>query len=925
MNTHISHWTLALALTSTIGLLAACGGGDPEKLMASAEAYLVKGDARSATIELKTALQKKPDSAAARFLLGKALLAGDEPVGAAVELRKALELKHPPELVLPELVRALLEQGRHKEIITEFGTATIENKEAFAGVKTLVGSAHARMGVGTEAMAAFKQALDAVPGYVPAQTGIARQLAVNGDREAAMKATSDIIASGKADADTWVLQGDLLALAKGDKEGAVAAYRKAIGISRSHLAAHSGIIQLRVATGDPKAAAEQVAELQKLRPAHPMTRYFQAQVAFLQGDHKAAKEIVVHLVKSAPNNPQLNQLAGAIELASGSAEVARAHLSRAVQAAPNSVISRRLLATAYLRSGEANRALEMLQPMLAQAAPDGIALALAGESQMQLGNLDKASAFFAQAAKANPSDVNHLTALARTRFLKGDAVGAVADLEQIAAGDAGTVADLALINAQLRRREFKGALKAIDALERKQPAKPMASHLRGTAYLGLKDPAQARTAFEKALSIDPTFFPAALNLAALDVAEKKPQLAQQRFEAILKKQPGHLRALLALAELRARNGASKQEITDLLATAVRLNPSESAAHLALINHHLLSKLPEAALTAAQQADAALPAQPAILDALGRAQLAAGQPNQALTTFNKIVALQPGNPLAHMRIADMKLASKDPDAAIQSLKRAAAAKPDAPLIQLRLFEIELRAGRSSEAMALARDLQTRQPAHSMGFVLEGDVQRTLKNDDAALTAYKNALKKSFPGAAAKRVHALLWATGKRADADQFEATWTKEHANDIQFAAYLGNAALARRDLSRAESAYRRVIELQPNHVVALNNLAWTLIQVNKPGALALAEKANTIRPNQPSLMDTLALALAAEKRFDQALEVQQKALALAPDNNHTRFGLARIYVQAGQPAKARDLLESLAKLGDKFPAQPEVQRLLAGL
>ena len=924
MNTFLHRWTLVLTL-SAAAALAACGGGDPQKLMASAKAYLDKGDAKSAVIELKTALQSQPDSAEARYLLGKALLVSEEPVGAAVELRKALDLKHPRDIVLPDLAKAMLEQGQHKELIAQYADATLDNKEALASLKTSIGLAQARNGAADAAMAAFKQAIDAAPGHVPALTAMARQMAVGNDRDGAIKAADAIIASSKADADAWVLQGDLLAYGKGDKEGAIAAYRKAIGLTGNHLAAHAGIIQLQVATSDTKGAAEQVAALQKVRPNHPSTRFFQAQVAYLQADFKAAKELVLQLLKGAPDHPQINQLAGAIELASGSNESARAYLNKALQAAPGSVIARRLLASSYLKSGEAQKALDLLQPLLTQAAPDGVALGVAGEAHLQLGELDKAAAMFAQAAKANPSNTNNLTALARTRFLKGDAVGAVADLEQIAAADKGDVADLELVNTQLRRRDFAGALKAIDGLERKQPGKPLAAQLRGVAYVGLKDMAQARASFEKALSLDAGFFPAAFNLAGLDIADKKPQAAQQRFEAILKAQPGHLRALLALADLRARNGGSKQEVTDLLATAVRLNPGEAAAHLSLINNHLVNKQAELALTAAQQADAALPNQPAILDALGRAQYAGGQPNQAVATYNRIIALQPGSPLAHMRVAEMKLASKDNDAAIDSLKRAVAAKPDALLPLQRLFALELQAGRHADALKLARDVQKRQPAHSLGFVFEGDVQRAQKSDAAALASYKTALGKVAPGIAAPRYHNLLTAMGKKAESDQFVTTWAKDQPNDVAFVVYLADNALARKDYANAELAYRRVAELQPTQVAALNNIAWLMVKANKPGALPFAEKANELQPNQPALMDTLALALAAEKRIDQALELQKKALALAPDSNVLRLTMARLHVQAGQKPQARELLESLAKLGDKFPDQADVKALLAGL
>ena len=925
MTTHSTRWTLACSLALAATLLAACGTDSPEKLLASAKAYLAKGELRPAVIELKTALQKTPDSPEARFLLGKALLASEEPVVAEVELRKALDLKHPRQAVLPELARAMLDQGKNKEIIAQFGSEIRDDKLAQARLKTTLGWAHARSAAPPQAEAAFKQALEAVPGHVPAQVGLARLLAVQGDRDAAVKTIDAIIAAGTADAETWLLKGDLLAYGQSDRDGAIAAYRKAIAIDKANLAAHAGIIVLQMSSGDSKAAGDQVAELQKVRPGHPMTGFFQAQVAYEKGDFKSAKELVAQLLKVAPDHPQVNQLAGAIELASGSVTVARSHLSKTLQAAPDSVAARRMLAAAYLKSGEGSKALELLEPMLAQTPSDGVAYAMAGEAHMQAGNLDKASAMFSLAAKANPKNTANLTALARTRFLKGDTLGAVADLQQIAASDKGAVADLELVNTQLRSRDYQGALKSIDGLERKLPGKPMPSLLRGAAYLGLKDTAQARASFEKALTHDAAFFPAAFNLATLDVAEKKPQVAQQRFESIIKAQPGHLRALLAQADLRARNGASKQEVSDLLTTAVRLNPTQASAHLSLINNHMVNKQNEAALAAAQQADAALPDQPAILDALGRAQLAAGQQNQALSTFNKMAAGQPGNAAIQMRVADANLAMKNSGAAIQSLKRAVAASPDFVPALLRLFALEVQAGQTTEALKLARDLQKRQPAHSLGFVLEGDAHRAQKNNDAALAAYKTALGKTAPSNAAARYHGLLTSSGKQAEAGKFAGTWAKDHANDVTFAVYLGDAALARKDLPAAEAAYRHVVELQPNHAASLNNIAWLMVKTNQPGALQYAEKANALVPNQPALMDTLAMALAAERKLDQALEIQKSAVALAPGNNIMRLGLARLYAQAGQKPQARELLEPLSKLGEKFADHAEVKTLLAGL
>jgi Flp pilus assembly protein TadD len=78
-------------------------------------------------------------------------------------------------------------------------------------------------------------------------------------------------------------------------------------------------------------------------------------------------------------------------------------------------------------------------------------------------------------------------------------------------------------------------------------------------------------------------------------------------------------------------------------------------------------------------------------------------------------------------------------------------------------------------------------------------------------------------------------------------------------------------------------------------------------------------------MDTLAYVLALDRHPQRAVELQKKAMALAPQNNGLRLTLAKIYLESGDKVNARAELDTLAKLGDKFGAQAEVTRLLATL
>ena len=73
----------------------------------------------------------------------------------------------------------------------------------------------------------------------------------------------------------------------------------------------------------------------------------------------------------------------------------------------------------------------------------------------------------------------------------------------------------------VRQKKFDAALAAVAAIEKKQPDKPLAHDLRGSVLLAKQDVAGARQSFERALVIDPAYFPAAANLARLDLAREE--------------------------------------------------------------------------------------------------------------------------------------------------------------------------------------------------------------------------------------------------------------------------------------------------------------------------------------------------------------------------------------------------------------------
>ena len=920
-----SSFVLLLSVSISAALLAGCGEQTPEALLASAKDYLAKKEPRAAVIQLKSALQKQPGLAEARFLLGSTLLDGADAVAAEVELRKSLDFKYPEASVLPLLAKALVLQGKGQRVIQDYAAVELTEPAASAALKTALATAYAQQGNNAKAHLALDDALRRMPGFDRALLVQAQLKAAEHEFDAAAELTEQILVKNPNNYEALQLKGNLLYFVKNDVKAALQAQRQALAVRKDWLPAHASILEILLTQRDLAAAKTQLDELKQIAPNDPLTKYFGAQLAYLTQDYKTAKELEQQLLKVAPDDVKVLLLAGSIELQAGSLVQAESFASKALQSQPDLAMARLLLARIHLRSGQAPKARETLAPLLDKADVGAEVLALAGQAALQSGDATNAEAYFSRAAKLDPNDMRSRTVLALAQFSKGNAELGFAQLHSIAASDTGTIADMAIISARLRERAYDAALKAIDSMERKQPDKPLPAQLRGQVQLALRDAAGARQSFVKALSIDPLFFPAAASLAELDLREKKPDAARKRFDKILAADPRHVQALIAIADLRAQAGAGKDEVAGLLGDAVRLNPTVAAPRLLLVELYLRTKDINAALAAAQVGVAALPDSPELLDALGRAQMASADINQAISSFNKLATLQKLSPQPQMRLADAYMALKNPAAARQSLNGALEVAPQFLPAQRGLIILELSAGHPEQAMVVARTVQRERPDQSFGYLLAGDVEAFRKNWAAAAADYREGLKRGASPELASKLHGVLVTAQKPADAQTFAAEWMKEHPQDVAFRTYLANQALAQRDFSDAHALLLGIVQLQPENATALNNLAWVTNKLRKPDAANYAEMAIALMPTQPDFMDTLATILADAGQVSKALEIEKKAIALAPDDPAFRLNLAKLYLKFGDKVLAKTELTRLAQLGTKFAGQAEVGELLKAL
>ena len=674
-------WLLAALALALLG----CAKESPDRLVASAHRYLAQGETAAAAIQVRNALQQKPEDGALRLLLGRILLDSRDPVSAGHELRKALQYGQSQDSALPLLARAMLEQGKAEELLREFGPGAasapgaraLTAPESEAAFKSVLGQAQLLTGRTADAALSFRAAASAVPGDVPAQIGLIRVQAIEGKLEEAAQAAEHLSAAHPHSAGAHMLVSDLRSL-RGDRAGSIAALEQAVRAEGRDVAARYALVAALVSAQRFDAAAAQLDEVRKLAKGELQIQYFDALIALGQNNLVKARDALARMLKSAPEHVAGLVLAAAVELQAKQPSAAETYLRRAITLAPQHMGARRMLVRTYLVSDQPAKALEALQPLLSDRFGTDPSLAmLAGETYLANGAMREASDYYKVASQQAAQNAVARMRLAQIALVTGDAEVGIKELEALtAAAGAPTQADHALITGYMRNNQLDRALQAAQRLAAKEPDRPLAYQLLGSVYVAAKDFSAAREQFTKALDVAPGYLPAIAGLSNLDIAANRPADARQRFDAVVAKEPANEQALLGLAGVMARTGAPAAEIATTLQRAIRANPQSSSAHLALIAHFLRLKEANLALSAAQEARAALPNDIRILYALGRAQEAAGQANQAADTFN--------------RLASLKLPST------------------LPLMQSDLAERALRAGNLSSAAALYRDVVERDP-------------------------------------------------------------------------------------------------------------------------------------------------------------------------------------------------------------------------
>jgi tetratricopeptide (TPR) repeat protein len=213
-----------------------------------------------------------------------------------------------------------------------------------------------------------------------------------------------------------------------------------------------------------------------------------------------------------------------------------------------------------------------------------------------------------------------------------------------------------------------------------------------------------------------------------------------------------------------------------------------------------------------------------------------------------------------------------------LKQAPNSRP----VRLLLAATTARIGKLDLAVQQYQWLQSDDPKSAVADASLGDVYRAKGDINSALASYQRAREIS---------------------------------PNDPKIIAMIAYLESTSGQATEAIADLRRQLALDPENVIAMNNLAFSLAEMGSDldQALALAEKAQRKAPSNPGIADTLGWVYTKKGLNDSAVQVFNGLVKKYPDQSAFRYHLGIALLQQGKLDEARVALT--LSLANKPPKQ----------
>ncbi|TCO74335.1 XrtA/PEP-CTERM system TPR-repeat protein PrsT [Chromatocurvus halotolerans] len=916
--------TAVLLACLTVAFLGACSSPETEQeLLARASTALEAGNINAATVDIKTALQKNPDSGAARLLLGEAYMRQRDPAAAVTEFRRAVE-----------------NQG---------------------GIESHVRYAQARAELGETGSLLAAQAGESPPGSEDAryQAAVARAHSLNGDFDAAREALDRALSidgdnpyvqvteallllregSGTFDGaeilarvteafpendEAWSLRADV---ARFEKDFASAAqwYAKAADINPFRMTERLRLVLSLIELGDTDAASKRLAELEKVMPDHPGVNFSRGRMLVEAGRYEEGLQALSQVLSVLPNHAATLYIAATANIQQGNLATGQRQLTKLVRDQPGNVPARLQLASLTLRQDDPRSAERMAREVLKENSMNIAAMRILAMALASQGQYAESAQVYQEVAALLPDSAQDRAGLGAAQLMSGEAEVGTQGLKQAVAMDPGNMSlRERLIELYLAQGDGRSARDAVAEYLTVAKDQDRSRAFAAGVALQLGDEAKAKKLFEAVTANDSGNIAANSGLAILALRAGRFDEGRAYFNAALKAHPGDARTLMNLAVLEEQAGDMAAMVA-ALEQAVTADGSALEPRLALARYRLGQERPQEATRLLEAVRAEYPDEFDLHQLLARSYLAQEETSSAASSGRQMLRLRPEDPATLAQVARIEQLDGRPQKAAELVEKALVSAPDNVALRKLFVEILLAEEELDRALSELQKLPSAVREEPMVMAIEGRLALAQGRPADAERLFQRLFDTNPGRASLLLLSSAKWAKGEPREGKAVLENWLQDNPDDNVIRNELAARELVLGNNDAARKHYEILLAAAPENPTVLNNLAWLSRETAPEKALDYAQKAVEHSSGDIQMLDTLAMVQRSLGNVEEALMLSDRILGsgerMGPELEYHR---ALILLDAGLTPDAVRVLESLAG-GAAFPQQAEARELLDSL
>lgn len=300
----------------------------------------------------------------------------------------------------------------------------------------------------------------------------------------------------------------------------------------------------------------------------------------------------------------------------------------------------------------------------------------------------------------------------------------------------------------------------------------------------------------------------------------------------------------------------------------------------------------------------------VAEHLARFYLEDEQYDKAFKQLEIVVASDSDNLNAKVKMALILIEMKDYPRAIKRLKEILAAAPDSDKIRFFLGAVYEEVKDYAQAIEQFNKVEPGSSYYQESVVHISYLYKIQGDYNSAISSIEKGIELSPDHAPFYPLYASYLDDTKQYDkAVVMLKNATKRFPENDQLYFFLGSMHDKVGDKESTILSMKRTIEINPDHVQALNYLAYTYADLNREldEAYGMAKKALSLKPNDVFIQDTVGWIYYKKGKYEEAMKILESAFAAKSDESVIAEHLGDTYYKLKLPQKAKNMYQKAVK------------------